>query len=443
MSTPSENIGPRYRKWRLRVFATTWLAYVGYYLVRQAFSVAKIPIVEDATIRISRAQLGWVDSGYSIVYAAGQFIWGPLGDRFGPRRVVMIGLSIVTLTAVIWGFAPELIAPLPAALGAVWLFLFLGIVQGIGQSSGWSPLVKNMASWFSLRERGRVMGWWSTNFAVGAWVGVTLAGVVIQVSGHWRFSFFVSAFLLLGIMTLFRLFQRDRPQDVGLPSIEEYHGERESLVEAGDSPEDEPEGSWTVIAEVFRNPIVWVLAVSYFSLKLTRYTFMFWGPLYVKDTLGTGIAESALIKGLFDLGGPLGMLAAGYASDRLFGSRRMPVVIISLVALAAVLAANTLFAAAGTPGVCVFLFAAGFFLYGPDALISGTAAMDFGTKKAAGTAAGMINGVGSIGSVVAGILPAWLSGEQDWSGVFFLFIATLAVTIVLLLPLWNRKPPTA
>ena len=69
--------------------------------------------------------------------------------------------------------------------------------------------------------------------------------------------------------------------------------------------------------------------------------------------------------------------------------------------------------------------------------------MDFGTKKAAGTAAGMINGVGSIGSVAAGILPAWLSAGKDWSSLFYLFIATLAVTIVLLLPLWNRKPPMA
>lgn len=506
-----------FRRWRRSVFASTWLAYVGLYLVREPFSIAKVEIHRDPSLGVGREQLGWVDTVYSLIYALGQFVWGPLGDRWGPRRVVLVGMSLAIATAVLWGLSPQIALDLPGNTGVLGVFLALAVLQGMGQSSGWSPLVKNVGSWFSVRQRGRALGWWCTNFSIGAWVAGVLAGAVIGRTGRWTDAFFVPAALLAAIAVVFLLGQRNRPEDLGLAPPDAQDGHRAHQPQTTiTSPADKPpprdadvddsasaasattaaaaapagfadvddtaalpvladqaaghtaaghaaargaanreaaeqaeppsvaaDGSWAVVAQVLTNRVVWVLAVSYFSLKFTRYTFFFWGALYVNEVLGSGVAEAAWISRMFALGGPLGIIAAGYVSDRLLGARRVPVAVVSMIMLMGVLMCVDWFAQSGWQGLATFFFLAGFFLYAADGIISGAAAIDFGTRQAAGTAAGLINGVGSLGSVLAGWLPARLSADGDWSSVFRLFLVALLSAVVLLLPLWRSRPHTS
>ena len=82
----------RYERWRYITFGVTWLAYVGFYFTRKSFPVAKIGILEDPAIEITKASLGLIDGLYGIAYALGQFIWGMCGDKFGPRKVVLAGM---------------------------------------------------------------------------------------------------------------------------------------------------------------------------------------------------------------------------------------------------------------------------------------------------------------------------------------------------------------
>src|SRR3954471_14599881 len=89
---PNTPADPRYEHWRRRVFAITWLAYVGFYLTRKSFPVAKIGIANDPALGYGDEAFAWVDGAYGIAYAVGQFIWGFAGDRVGPRRVVLAGM---------------------------------------------------------------------------------------------------------------------------------------------------------------------------------------------------------------------------------------------------------------------------------------------------------------------------------------------------------------
>ncbi len=99
------------------------------------------------------------------------------------------------------------------------------IVQGLAQSTGWSPTLSNMAQFFSIGERGRVLGLWSTNYAFGGLVAAPILGwAAYDVFGSWRAAFFTGAAIVVGVFVLVLLFQRNKPQDVGLPPIEEYPG---------------------------------------------------------------------------------------------------------------------------------------------------------------------------------------------------------------------------
>src|SRR2546423_13846943 len=94
------------------------------------------------------------------------------------------------------------------------------------------------------------------------------------------------------------------------------------------------------------------------------------------------------------------------------------------------------------------MFVIGFLIFIPDSLIAGAAAIDFGTKKGASTASGLVNGLGSLGQIAGVTLPGWAGrllghGQNIWNPIFLWLGIALALAGLLLLPQWNRLPPAA
>lgn len=442
-------IDPRYERLRWTIFIVTWLAYAGFYLVRKSFSAAKIELDKPEVAGWSLGDMAWVDGAYLTAYAIGQFAFGILGDRFGTRVVILSGMLCAMCISVAMG-----------ASSSVLVIAVLFAAQGLCQASGWAPLAKNMGEFFSQRERGTVIGFWCTHYALGGWLGTNLATFAIDAaydlgygsSMAWRIAFWGPTVVVAIIWLLFYLFQRNRPEDAGFPPIEVYHGEQEAVLVEGEDASEEPEGAWTTIAEVLQNRMVLLLASVYFFLKPTRYLILFSAPLYVAQRLASagvdsGAFEAGILGSMFDLAGPLGVLLGGFASDYLFRARRVPICVLTLFALSVfLLFFQQLPASRVAIGSGFFII--GFLLYIPDSLVSGTAAIDFGTKKGASTAAGFINGCGSIGAIAGGTMPGWIEffvgeGNDVWGYVFVGLSISLALAALLLLPQWNTVPPTS
>jgi OPA family glycerol-3-phosphate transporter-like MFS transporter len=86
------------------------------------------------------------------------------------------------------------------------------------------------------------------------------------------------------------------------------------------------------------------------------------------------------------------------------------------------------------------LIAIGFMTYGPHVLIVASAPMDYGTRKAASSVTGFIDGVGYIGAALTGILSGWLTDVWGWNAAFYLWIGASVFAGVLMMLLWNYKP---
>ncbi|BBX33710.1 putative major facilitator superfamily transporter [Mycolicibacterium mageritense DSM 44476 = CIP 104973] len=425
---------PRYQRWRIQIFAVTWIAYAGFYFTRQAFSVAKLGILEDPILSttLTKSTLANLDAAYLAAYAAGQFVWGQVSDRFGPRIVILGGLAISAVATLFMGLLPALVFLLP-----------LMIVQGLAQSTGWSGTLANMAQFFSIGERGRVLGLWSTNYAFGGLVAAPVLGwFAYDIFGSWRAAFFTGAAIVVGVFVLVLLFQRNKPEDVGLPPIEEFHS-KEDIAELDDSPDAEavaePTPSWREsLAVVLRDRMVRTLGASYFLLKPARYAILLWGPVIVAERLADGDKFQAVtVPVAFGIAGVIAPILLGRISDRVFKARRVPACVLSLAILVAVLALFAPLTATGNVWIMVgVLGLIGLSVYGADAMISCVAAVDFGTSKHAGTAAGLINCCGSVGAILGGLLPGYLST----STLFYGFAVAAFLAMLLLIPHWNRMP---
>lgn len=388
---------------RARVFVLTYLAYAFYYLSRKPFSVAKTTLGE---LGVSLRELSAIDTGYLAMYAVGQFAWGIATDRFGARRVLVFGMTAVALFTLLFGLSSN-------ALWFAITFAALGLVQ----ATGWSSTVRAMTPWFGSAERGRVMGPWSTCYQVGGLVATALAGWVL---GHygWRATFYVPAALTLGFALLLAIALPPPPVEAATPTA---------------SPTS-PTHAVGPARSPWREPLLWTLGGSYFVLKLVRYTMLFWLPYFLTTRFAVPKDQAGNYSLAFEAGGIFGTYAIGAISDRV--RRRGVLAMIMLVGLTI-----TMQQLAAVDDLTLFTFGAaacGFFLFGPDALISGIAAQDIGGARGVGRAAGIINGIGALGGFCQGLVTVYVVEHWGWSALFTAFGGACAIATLLLIPYARR-----
>src|SRR5579862_5493254 len=189
-----------------RIFAITWITYAGFYFCRKNLSIV-LPMLHGMP-GMGNFELADIVFGYSLLYAIGQFGCGFLSDYFGPGKVVGTGLVLVVGSNIFMGLHAS----------PLWLLAF-ACINGIGQSTGWSGLVKIMANWFSSHQRGIVMAWWGTNYVLGGFLATAFATWVVaqpMIAPHlgWRRGFLFPAFILLVITICFFVFAKDSPEEL-------------------------------------------------------------------------------------------------------------------------------------------------------------------------------------------------------------------------------------
>jgi sugar phosphate permease len=400
---------------RNRIFGITWLCYAGYYLCRKNLGVVIPLLLVQPTF--SEYGLAAAVSLYSLFYATCQFVTGPLSDRFGPRIVVIVGLSLVIASNVLMG----------VSVNSTQL-LILACVNGMGQSTGWSALVKCMASWWGSESRGIVMAWWTTNYVLGGFAATAFATYVATSQWlfpqlGWRRGFLVPAAVLLGVLILFAKGVQDAP-------------EAEAPTDVLDGKTPEASGShrvtWQETLQLLRQPVLWIISSAFFLLELARYAFLFWLPFILTRRLAYSTNTAGYLSSLYDLIGFAGVILTGYLSDKVFHGRRLFVSAIMLAGLAIMLAMQSLLPGAGVVLVGAWVGLCGLLTYGPDTILSGAAAQDLGSARLAGSAAGFIDGMGHLGSILSPVVVVSISQRAGWTPLFLFLSGCTGVSAIIL-----------
>jgi sugar phosphate permease len=383
---------------RNQVFLSAWVLYAGYYICRKDMNPTTGPGI---------SHLAGSLVCFGAAYAIGQLVGGMLADGWGTRRTALTGAGISILCTALQAFH---------SLPFVELLLLLG--NGLGQGLGWPSMIRLIGEWFRCGERDRVLGWWSTSYILGGVLATSLTAWLlvhtrIVVLSGFQPAYLVSSSVLL-LAALFFYFGTDH-----LPHpVHSHRVQFTSTLSASNLPRTQ-RGAWVAI---LTNRRIQVISMVYFFLKMTRYTLLFWLPLYLTSSLGYSQHSAEQFASYFELLGFLGPLAAAYAIDRWFGERRMVLASGMLFALAFTCLLHPLLASSGWFGTAISISFTGILIYGVDLLMSAMAVLDAVPDELHGRAAGFVNGIGSIGQTLSPFLVTVFVLHFGWTKLFDLFV---------------------
>lgn len=256
-------------------------------------------------------------------------------------------------------------------------------------------------------------------------------------TGAWKYAFWVPGLMaLIGALGLFALL-RDTPKSVGLPELENA----KTSLDDEEHLDKNARKAFT-LKMVYKNPIIWGLAIANFFVYVVRFSVLDWGPKFLTEACNMPYEEAGGAVAVFEIMGIIGMLVAGWVTDRVFGGRSHRTCLWCMVGAGAAMAAfYYLYLHPGVmPSVVLIgvLAFAGFFIYGPQALI-GIAAANHATKKAAATANGLVGIFGYLSTAVSGLGVGWLADNLGWDYVFVGVIAMAAVGAVVFFLMWGAR----
>lgn len=416
LTDPAE-IELSYRHWRRRVLLTTLIGYALFYFVRKNLSVAMPVMGRD--LGITKVDLGLFLTLHGLLYGVARFANGFLADRANARTFMAFGLAASALMNLCFGFGSAVVT-----LGVVWMLN--GWVQGMG----FPPVSHLMTHWFPPKQLATKQSIWNTSHSIGAGLVVVLCGFLVTI--NWRLCFFVpAAIALAGSAFLWRLLP-DTPPSVGLPEV------RGTEQPAGDAALDDNFKA-LLIEKVFRNKYIWLLAFANFFVYVVRYAVLDWGPTLLSEAKGVKLLHASWMVAGFEVSGVIGMLLAGWMTDRVFGGRGARACLVYMALAAVAVFVFWRIPADSKALSTAVLCAAGFFIYGPQALI-GIIVANLATKRAAATAAGFTGIFGYASTLLSGWGLGLLVQKRGWGAGFGALVAMSIVGTLLFAAAWKARP---
>jgi len=430
---PKVDLGhsPAYLRRRVQNWLTVGLTYAFLYMGRYNLTVCATAL----GTRMSNREFGTILAAGSVTYGLSFLLNGPLTDRFGGRKTIILsatGSSIMNLAmgAMLAATGPTTKLVLP--------FSILYSLNMYFQSFGAVSIIKVNSAWFHVRERGTFSGVFGILISLGIYFAFDWGGYIAH-HAPLPYVFFIPAGILALFAILDFLLVRDSPKEAGQADLDT--GDASS----GDDGPRLP--VFTVVNKMLRDPIIITIAMVEFCSGYLRDSVTQWYNKFAAATGSVGFVTHHFGMLTCTAGIAAGVVA-GVISDRVFQSRRGPV---ATVLYGALLAGSLLMYAflssplLGFVAISVFMF-----VIGVHGMLSGTASMDFGGKKNAGVAVGIIDGfvyfgVATSAKVLGWVLPTGdaMKVSANWWTWPVAMMPVAVVGLFLASRLWNARPKGA
>ncbi|MBK8010015.1 MAG: MFS transporter [Deltaproteobacteria bacterium] len=441
------------------------LAYAFLYMGRYNLTVAKNALGHLMT----SAEFGQISAVGTVVYGLAFVINGPLTDRVGGRRVMLIAVAGALIMNVLMGCALLGADGAQGQVLGVSVYSALMVLYALNmyfQSFGAVAIVTVKAPWFHVRERGSFSTIFGIMITAGIYFAFDWGYAVVQatraqldtdmgaiahvfawalgvggqgVDANWWIFFTPAVFLSVLLAVLF-LFLRNTPKEAG---YEDFDTGESSVAAPG-----EVLSTFQVFVRILTHPVLLVICAIEFCTGVLRNGTMQWYPIFAKET---GIYGEFFVTrnwGLLLLGaGVIGAFLTGWASDRFFQSRRAPMAAFLYVVMGAgvVTMAATLDSSQWMVGGSVVLISMS--VIGVHGILSGTSTADFGGSRNTGTAVGLVDGLVYLGTALQYLVIGQLAptGEaardpSEWRFWPVFMLPFVVIGILLSVRIWNALP---
>ena len=161
-----------------------------------------------ASLHLTRAEVPWAMTAYTVVFGGLMLLGGRIADRYGPRRLTLIGLVVFTGASLLSGLATG-----PAAL------LAGRALQGAGAALLSPAALAAVMTMFTGRDRAKALGVWSGLAGLGSALGVILGGV-LTTEASWRWIFAINVPIGAALLVALPLIVPARRSETGASSLD-------------------------------------------------------------------------------------------------------------------------------------------------------------------------------------------------------------------------------
>jgi len=360
---------------------------------------------------LTKGALGPVFSAGLFGLMIGALVFGPLADRIGRKKIIILSTLAFGLGALVTAFVQDVNA-----------LIAIRFLTGLGLGGAMPNAIALTSEFNPRRRRATMVMIMFCGFSVGAALGGLLAAALIPQFG-WRSVFIVGgvAPLLLAPILVLRL-----PESVRFLTLTGRANQRVAELLALIAPKaafapatqfviHEPGLAGIPVLHLFRDrrtPVTLLLWVVFFMSLLVLYFLSNWLPTVLND-LGASVSASAAIGSMLQVGGVVGTFALGSIIDR-FSFRALALVyFMAVFAVGAIgqLGHSVVF-------VTLAIFAAGFCIVGGQIAANALAAGFYPTSLRA-TGVGWALGIGRVGSIVGPLVGgALLTAKWSSASVF-------------------------
>jgi sugar phosphate permease len=390
----------------------------------------------------TNAESGILVSLFFTFYAIFQIPFGFLYKRISTRILVPMSILATSISTWLIGTTSSLIL----------LKLYracLGLAEaplGIGCGS-------TINRWFPPKEKGTAMGIYFAAMKFGPVVIPPICGFIILTWG-WREVFTLCAIPGMAIALVWYFMVHDTPKQSPFTS----EREAEYIAERGAA-------AATAAARVHRDLCpVWVDTVirtrrlpqvdtglkvftswniigsglAFMCMSGIINTIMAWIPTYLITEKHFGVVNTGFIASAPFVGSVLGNMVGGFLSDRVFGKRRKPMMIVSAVSTSLVMY-GLVYAPNDSVYLAAMLFLMGFLLtLGYSAFV--VYPMGLTTKEVYPVAYGLVNTGGSVGAALAPLVVGFILDSYKWDVAFLFLAACSFLSLIVVMTIAEPKP---
>ncbi len=448
----------KHGKWFMMRRFINWfplgMTYAFLYMGRYNLNVSKNALGSLMT----KEDFGLIFGAGTITYALSFLINGPLVDKIGGKAGILIAAIGSAIANILLGILTYLVVTGQLHMKMVVAFSILYSINMYFQSYGAVSIIKVKAYWFHVRERGVFGAIFGTLISFGVyfafdwgqaivdmvqakttdnmpWFTVFIKNVfaigTTNTNAIWA-VFFIPAIIMLFWAVLDWFAIKDTPEEANFPPFDTH--------DASSGKMHEEFSAIQLLKKVFSSPLMLMFAFIELTSGVLRNGIMQWYLIFARELKQPGseffIEHWGLLLCIF---GIIGGFLGGLISDNFFQSRRAPpVVFLSIfMFIMALMMAIFLTSSPVIVGSAAVLISMA--VIGVHSLMSGTAAADFGGRKATATSSGIVDGFVYLGSGIQsfslGYLTSW---DWHWWPIFLMPFALLGTYLAL--KIWKELP---